>query len=163
MLLSVPTDFLPRLKAEEDVHVGTLPGTGIFYIPINTTVEPFTDIKVREATALAINQEEILTSLFGGVGSVANNFLIGSLLAANVDPALNISYNPDRSKTLLEEAGWTLGSGGVREKAGVPLQVSLWTQNGTEFKRVQPEVGAGPTQGGWHRRRHHGLRFRHHQ
>ena len=142
MLLSVPTDFLPRLKAEEDVHVGTLPGTGIFYLPINTSVAPFTDIKVREATALAINQEEILTNLFGGVGSAANNFLIGSLLAATVDPALNISYNPERSRMLLEQAGWTVGSGGDREKDGVPLQVKLWTQNGTEFKRVTEVVQA---------------------
>ena len=142
MLWSVPTDFLPRLKDEEDVFVGTLPGTGIFYIPINSTVEPFTDIKVREAAALAVNQDEILNSLFGGVGSTANNFLISSLLAAKVDPALNISFNPDRSKTLLEEAGWKIGSDGVREKAGVALQVKLWTQNGTEFKRVTEVVQA---------------------
>jgi peptide/nickel transport system substrate-binding protein len=36
------------------------------YMPINTSVAPFTDIKVREALALAVNQKEIMTSLFGG-------------------------------------------------------------------------------------------------
>ncbi len=142
MLLSVPTDFLPQLEAEKSITVGTLPGTGIFYIPINTTVAPFTDIKVREAAALAVNQKEILDNLFGGIGSEANNFLISSLLAADVDPKLNISYNPDRSNMLLEEAGWTMGADGVREKDGTKLQVALWTQNGTEFKRVTEVVQA---------------------
>ncbi|WP_119166472.1 ABC transporter substrate-binding protein [Algihabitans albus] len=142
MLLSVPTDFLPQLEAEETVEVGTLPGTGLFYIPMNTTVAPFTDIKVREATALSINQQEILDNLFGGVGSVANTFLIDSLLSAKVDPDLKISYDPDRSNELLDEAGWTLGSGGIREKDGEKLQVALWTQNGTEFKRVTEVVQA---------------------
>lgn len=142
MLLSVPTDFLPQLEAEDSITVGTLPGTGIFYIPINTTVAPFTDIKVREATALAVNQKEILDNLFGGIGAEANNFLISSLLAADVDPKLNISYNPERSNKLLDEAGWAMGTDGVREKDGTRLQVALWTQNGTEFKRVTEVVQA---------------------
>ncbi|WP_300072105.1 ABC transporter substrate-binding protein [uncultured Ruegeria sp.] len=142
MLYSVPTDFLPRLEAEDSVQVGTMPGTGLFYIPINTTVEPFTDINVREAAAFAINQKEILDNLYGGVGSVANTFLIDSLLSANVDPALKISYDPDRSNALLDEAGWMMGSDGVREMDGTKLQVALWTQNGTEFKRVTEVVQA---------------------
>lgn len=142
MLLSVPTDFLPQLESEKSITVGTLPGTGIFYIPINTTVAPFTDIKVREAAALSVNQKEILDNLFGGIGAEANNFLISSLLAADVDPKLNISYNPDRSNKLLDEAGWAMGSDGVREKDGTKLQVALWTQNGTEFKRVTEVVQA---------------------
>ncbi len=142
LLYSVPTDFLPRLEAAATVQVGTMPGTGLFYIPINTTVEPFTDIKVREAAAFAINQKEILDNLYGGVGSVANTFLIDSLLAANVDPALRISYDPDRSNAVLDDAGWVMGSDGVREKDGTRLQVALWTQNGTEFKRVTEVVQA---------------------
>ncbi|GAB5471144.1 MAG: hypothetical protein Kilf2KO_41740 [Rhodospirillales bacterium] len=142
LLLSVPTDFLPRLEEEASVKMGSLPGRGLFYIPINVTVEPFTDIKVREAAALAINQKEILDNLFGGVGQVADTFLISSLLAADIDPALKISYNPDRSKTLLDEAGWTLGDDGLRHKDGQTLEVALWTQNGTEFKRVTEVVQA---------------------
>ena len=142
MLMSVPTDFLPRLEAAENVTVGQLPGTGIFYMPINTSVTPFDDIKVREAAALAINQKEILENIFGGIGAEAHNFLIGSLLESKVDPALNISYNPDRANMLLDEAGWVMGSDGVRAKDGVALQVALWTQNGTEFKRVTEVIQA---------------------
>jgi len=142
MLLSVPTDFLPRLRAESNVGVGILPGTGIFYMPINTTVAPFTDMKVREGAAFAINQQEILDNLFGGIGSASDTFLIESLLAADVDPALKISYDPDRANAALDAAGWKMGPDGVRIKDGAPLTTALWTQNGTEFKRVTEVVQA---------------------
>jgi peptide/nickel transport system substrate-binding protein len=142
LLYSVPTDFLPRLESAESVQVGTMPGTGLFYVPINTTVEPFTDIAVREAVAFAIDQQEILDNLYGGVGAVANTFLIDSLLEADVDPALRISHDPDRAAAALEAAGWTMGDDGVRQKDGTPLQVALWTQNGTEFTRVTEVVQA---------------------
>lgn len=142
MLLSVATDFLPKIQAEKSLKAVVMPGTELFYMPINTSVEPFTDIKVREAAALAVNQKEIMTGLFGGLGAVANNFLISSLPESKVNPKLNISYNPERAKKLLDEAGWMAGAGGVRAKAGVPLTVKLWTQNGTQFKRVTEVVQA---------------------
>jgi peptide/nickel transport system substrate-binding protein len=142
MLMSVPTDFLPRLSTEKGTKVVTLPGTEVYYMPMNTSVEPFTDIKVREAAGLAINQKEILASLFGGVGAEANTFLIDGLAEAKVDPKFRISFNPERAKKLLDEAGWAMGADGVRAKAGTKLQVKLWTQSGTEFKRVVEVVQA---------------------
>jgi peptide/nickel transport system substrate-binding protein len=142
MLLSVPTDFLPRLQSEKGTKVITLAGTEVFYMPMNTSVAPFDDIKVREAVAFSINQQEILTNLFGGVGAVANNFLISSLMEAKVDPKFNISFDQSRSRKALDEAGWVMGANGIRAKGGMPLQVKLWTQNGTEFKRVTEVVQA---------------------
>lgn len=142
MLMSVPTDFLPKVQEEKSLKLVTIPGTEVMYMPINTSVEPFTDIKVREAVALAVNQKEIQTSLFGGLGLVANNFLVSSMQEANINTKLNISYNPERSKKLLDEAGWSVGAGGIRAKKGIPLTVKLWTQNGTQFKRVTEVVQA---------------------
>jgi peptide/nickel transport system substrate-binding protein len=142
MLLSVPTDFLTRIQDEKAMKLVMIPGTEVMYMPINTSVEPFTDIKVREAVALAVNQREIMTSLFGGRGAVANNFLISSMPESKINPKLNISFNADQSKKLLEDAGWKVGANGIRAKAGVPLTVKLWTQNGTQFRRVTEVVQA---------------------
>ena len=41
VLLGVPTDFLSIIKAEKAATVITMPGTGINYMPINTSVAPF--------------------------------------------------------------------------------------------------------------------------
>jgi peptide/nickel transport system substrate-binding protein len=142
MMLSVPNDFRTRLQDDKNTKVVTLAGTEVFYMPINTSVAPFDDIKVREAVALAVNQREIMTSLFGGTGAVANNFLINALQESKINPRFNISFNADRAKKLLDEAGWVMGAGGVRAKAGAPLNVKLWTQNATQFRRVTEVIQA---------------------
>ena len=142
LLLGVPTDFLEILKAESNVAVIQMPGTGINYMPINVTSAPFDDILVRQATGLAINQEAIVASIYNGVGAPAHNFLISSLPEAEVDPALNVNYDPERAKALLDEAGWVMGDGAVRMKDGVPLSVKLFTQNGTEFTSLTQVVQA---------------------
>ena len=142
ILLGVPTDFLQVLAAEPNVTVIQMPGTGISYMPINVTAPPFDDVRVREATGLAIDQEAIVASIYNGVGSPAHNFLISSLPEAEVDDLLNVRHDPERAAALLEEAGWTMGDGGVREKDGEPLAVDLFTQNGSEFTVLTQVVQA---------------------
>lgn len=142
LLLSVPTDFLQILKAESNVAIIQMPGTGINYMPINVTAPPFDDIRVRQATGLAVNQEAIVASIYNAVGAPAHNFLISSLPESQVDPSLNVNFDPDRAKALLDEAGWLMGDGAVRMKAGVPLTVKLFTQNGTEFTSLTQVVQA---------------------
>lgn len=142
LLVNVPTDFLPRIQADKAVKLVTFPGNELVYMPINTSVEPFTDRKVREATAFAVNQKEILASLYGGNGAVADTFLISSLKEAQVEPQFRIAYDPERSKRLFDEAGWKPGPDGIRVKDGKRLAVKLWTQNGTEFKRLVEIVQA---------------------
>ena len=141
-LLAVPTDFLGELKSEPKVAVLTLPGLDVAYMPINVTQAPFDDIKVREATAFAINQKEIVANIYGGIGAEANNFLISALPESQVDPKYNISYDPERSAKMFDEAGWKMGANGVREKDGQPLKVKLWTQSDSEFKRLTEAVQA---------------------
>lgn len=142
LLVNVPTDFLPRIQADKAVKLVTFPGNELVYMPINTSVEPFTDRKVREATVFAVNQKEILASLYGGNGAVADTFLISSLKEAQVEPKFRIAYDPERSKRLFDEAGWKPGPDGIRVKDGKRLAVKLWTQNGTEFKRLVEIVQA---------------------
>ena len=142
MLLSVPADFRETIAAEAAITMVTLPGRELFYMPMNTTVAPFDDIKVRHAAALAVNQEEILTNLYKGVGAIADTFLTDALLEGKVKDELRISYNPDAAKALLDEAGWMAAADGTRSKDGKPLTVKLWTQNGTEFRRITEVIQA---------------------
>ncbi len=142
LLLGVPTDFLSILKAEKNVGVITMAGTGISYMPINATSAPFDDIRVRQATALAVNQKSILENVYKGVGSEANHFLIDTLPAGDVKKELLVSFDSAKANGLLDEAGWAMGDGGVRMKDGVPLQVKLFTQNDSDLKRLTQVVQA---------------------
>jgi peptide/nickel transport system substrate-binding protein len=73
---------------------------------------------------------------------VAGNFLVSALPESRIDPKFNISFNAERSRRLLDEAGWAVGANGIRAKGGTPLTLKLWTQNGTQFKRVTEVIQA---------------------
>lgn len=141
-LLSLPTDFLGEIGADAKLAIIAIPGAEVYYMPINVTKPPFDDIRVRQWAALAINQDEILQSVFSGYGAVANNFLISSLPESKIDPAFNISFDPAKANALLDEAGWVMGADGVREKDGQKLAVALWTQNDSAFRRLTEVVQA---------------------
>jgi peptide/nickel transport system substrate-binding protein len=141
-LLSVPPDLTAEVQKEANLAILTLPGQDVWYMPINVTKAPFDDIRVREAAAKAINQEEILASVFGGVGAVADTFLISALPESHVSDGAKIKFDPDRSNALLDEAGWAMGPDGVRMKDGQPLKVTLWTQSDSIFRRLTEVVQA---------------------
>ena len=142
LLLGVPADLLSEVQKEANLAILTKPGMDVYYMPINVTKPPFDDIRVREAAAKAINQEEILASVFGGVGSIADTFLISALPESHVSDGAKIHYDPARSNALLDEAGWVMGPNGVREKDGQPLKVTLWTQSDSIFRRLTEVVQA---------------------
>lgn len=142
MLLGVPTDFLGELAKEPTITTLTLPGQEVVYMPFNVTKAPFDDIKVRQAAALAVNQQEILQNVYGGVGAVANQFLISALPESKVDPKYLISYDPAKAAAILDEDGWVMGADGVRAKDGKPLSIQLWTQSDSIFKRLTEVIQA---------------------
>ncbi|MCX8571954.1 MULTISPECIES: ABC transporter substrate-binding protein [Hyphomicrobiales] len=142
MLLDLPTDFLPQIRSEADIDMRDLPGYGITFVAINTQAAPFTDIRVRQATALAIDQAAILKSVYGGVGKEAHQLLVSTLQESKVDPAIEIRSDPARAAKLLDEAGWAPGADGIRSKDGKPLQVKLWARADTEYRRTAEIIQA---------------------
>lgn len=142
MLLDMPTDFLPQITSEASIDTRDLPGYGITFIAINTRAAPFTDVKVRQAVALAIDQGAILKSVYGGVGKEAHQLLVSSLPESKIEPSAEIRHDPARAAKLLDEAGWTMGENGIRDKDGKPLQVKLWARADTEYRRTAEIIQA---------------------
>jgi peptide/nickel transport system substrate-binding protein len=65
-----------------------------------------------------------------------------SILASN---QLNCSftpseYNPEKAKALLEEAGWKVGSDGIREKEGQRLSLKIMTEKGSDLRANTEEA-----------------------
>jgi peptide/nickel transport system substrate-binding protein len=92
-------------------------GLNIFYVGLNNTVEPFTDIRVRQAVSHAINKERIVDNFYPPGSSVADQFL-PSGIPGFTEGFEATPYDPDTARALIEEAaaenGWTL-----------PLEVTL--------------------------------------
>ena len=63
------------------------------------------DARVRQAMLCAIDRQQILEQLLKGHGEVVDGFL--SSISPYFDETITpVSYDPDRAKSLLEEAGW---------------------------------------------------------
>lgn len=63
------------------------------------------DVKVRQAMLYAIDRQQILEKLLNGHGEIVDGFL--SSASPFYDDSLTpVSYDPEKAKALLEEAGW---------------------------------------------------------
>jgi peptide/nickel transport system substrate-binding protein len=83
------------------------------------------DVLVRQALAYAIDREKIAKDLLLGKTKP------GATLWDNmpyVDPSLKpYPFDQAKAKSLLDKAGWVMGSDGVREKDGVKLELRYGT------------------------------------
>jgi peptide/nickel transport system substrate-binding protein len=99
--------------------------------PIDQGKHPlFGDPLVRQAVAHALNVDEMIQGAVFGQGARMNAYSVPASWAYPDDLPF-IEYNPDLSRQLLEEAGWVDSDGdGVREKDGVRLAFTLYTNEG---------------------------------
>ncbi|MBU0683637.1 MAG: peptide-binding protein [Candidatus Omnitrophica bacterium] len=104
------------------------------YIGYNQQDPFFKDKKVRQALSLAINKREIIDAVLLGLGEPCT----GPFLPGTPYYDFTVSgyeYNPEKAKTLLNEAGWKdSDKDGVLEKNGVKFCVRIATNQGTQVR-----------------------------
>ena len=95
------------------------------FIGFNTQKAPFNDAAVRKAVAYGIDKNTISDSVFSGLETPSEQLLDPSLPYCNIQTT-TYSYNGDKAKELLNNAGWVDNDGdGIREKDGAKLSVTL--------------------------------------
>ena len=100
------------------------------YVDFNCTKPGLDDVAVRRAISCAINKQGLVDQLFNGLPTPCDQPWMPS------DPfhvegfTTQWSYDVDRAKQLLEEAGYVEGADGVREKDGVKLQFIIGSATG---------------------------------
>jgi ABC-type transport system substrate-binding protein len=100
---------VPALKQEPHMRVFTGLSTSVRGLNINLTIEPFTNLQVRQAIAYAIDRDAVVRALTGGLGKPAYQIFTEDSPA--YDPALEgtYKYDPAKSKQLLSAAGFPDG------------------------------------------------------
>ncbi|MCL2400290.1 MAG: ABC transporter substrate-binding protein [Defluviitaleaceae bacterium] len=73
------------------------------YIGFNTQMAPFDDPLVRQALNYAVDNMAIINVVLGGVGAPAQGFINDIIWGWH--PTESFSFNPDRARELLAEAG----------------------------------------------------------
>ena len=86
----------------------------------------FSDLRVRQAVALAIDRESIANQLYGPAGVATSNLLVAPPNFAS--PNTRFVFDLEKAAALLDEAGWIDSDGDqIRDKDGLNLQVVFQT------------------------------------
>ena len=92
-------------------------------INLPVTGNPVTsDVSVRRAINMGIDRQEMIDNVLNGYGTPAYS-VCDKMPWYN--PASQVAYDPEGAARLLEDAGWTLGADGVREKDGIKAELNI--------------------------------------
>ncbi len=104
---SIPVNLIGQLQDYEDFHAA--PFLGNYFLRFNVTNKPFDDPRVRLAFSLAVDREKIVKKITR-LGEVPADSLTPPG-TAGYQPPDGPSYDPERAKALLAEAGFPGGTG----------------------------------------------------
>ena len=159
----IPVDLIPRVRGSRNAEIASVATSGSLVLTFDTRKPPFNDPRVRLAIDLAIDKSLINQAILAGTGEL----LQGQLLTKNTfgwNPNIKArSFDPDRAKKLLAEAGYPNGLstaitnrsgryvsdvevgnaiGGFLDKIGVKTQVNV--VEGGVYSRMATAMDMGP-------------------
>jgi peptide/nickel transport system substrate-binding protein len=102
---TVPPQNIESLAAEAGITVGRVPGGDYHYFALNQNREPFDDVRVRRALAMAINRDEIAEAAQFGAATANQTAIPSSNEAWYFDYAPYRSADIAGARALLQQAG----------------------------------------------------------
>jgi peptide/nickel transport system substrate-binding protein len=105
LITDAPPDYMDKTPA--GISIASVPGTRAFYMGLNVNMEPFDDVRVRQALNYAVDVPGIIDSILNGLARKIDNPLLPEAFGYAATPVY--SYDPDKAKSLLAEAGYPDG------------------------------------------------------
>ncbi|MFN2341273.1 MAG: glutathione ABC transporter substrate-binding protein [Halanaerobium sp.] len=106
-IMNVPARDVPRLEENEELKVETVESLRTLYIGLHNQREPFDDVRVRKAVNYAVDSEAIVENILSGAGRASDAPISPNVYGYSEQELY--SYNPERAKELLAEAGYEDG------------------------------------------------------
>jgi peptide/nickel transport system substrate-binding protein len=128
---------IQTIKSDSRYTVFNVASTGMpWNIMVNAQKAPTNDPLVRQALEFATDQATIVKTLYFGLYTAADS--IYTPLTPGYDPATQAiyKYDPTKAGQLLDQAGWTKGSDGMRQKNGQPLKLNFINIAGFGFDGI---------------------------
>ncbi|AOY60676.1 ABC transporter substrate-binding protein [Desulfococcus multivorans] len=128
----IPSDKYEMIKSSADYakryNLVSKPLLNLVYVGINVTIPPLDNIKVRQAISYAVDTDTIVKEITKRGSIRAKGILPPGLAGFNPD-FVGYTYNLDKAKQLLEEAGFPNGK-------GIP-PLELWTFSKSESVQLE--------------------------
>lgn len=106
---TIPVIKIPEYRREHPRLLHIAPYSAVYYYSINVNRAPFTDVRVRQALAMAINREELVRDVTRAGEKPALNFVPDGVNGYVCHT--HIKYDPAEARRLLAEAGYPGGHG----------------------------------------------------
>lgn len=91
------------------------------------------DVRVRRAINIGIDREEMIENVLNGYGTAA--YSICDKMPWYNETA-EVSFDLEGAAALLDEAGWTAGSDGIRQKDGVRAELNILYASGDSVRQA---------------------------
>jgi peptide/nickel transport system substrate-binding protein len=111
-----------------------------------STKHPFlSDLNVRKALAMAVDRKSMAEQLYGPAGAATCNIVTSppDVVSKNTDTMDVCKYDINAANQLLDQAGWTKGSDGIRAKNGVRMHIVYQTTVNSLRQKEQDIVKQG--------------------
>lgn len=132
----VPPKDVVALKSDQNMalYQSQVPGM-VTLLFLNTRKAPTDSLQFRQGLNYAVNKEVLVQSMFSGLNQPAYTLLASNTLGYNKATEM-YQHDAEKARSLLDQAGWRVGSGGIREKDGQKAELIL---NTLAFNRY-PEI-----------------------
>jgi len=113
---------LIKLQGDRGVAIDSVASSSMIWVELNTNIAPFGDRRVRQAMNFAFPREQVLKTVFQGLGSPLNGCM-PNIYPGFTDKFWKYRYDPDVARTLLKDAGLPQGfKTSLAYNAGDPVQ-----------------------------------------
>ena len=117
-------DAISQYVDSDKFEVALSNPTSTRHIVLNTTNEILSDTAVRQALQHATNRTAISEGIFYGLEQPADTLYAATIPYCDVE-LTPYEYSTETASSMLDEAGWIMGSSGIREKGGKKLELDL--------------------------------------
>lgn len=140
-------DAFQRATRVENAQVRKAGGPNFRHFTFNSKAGLLQDLTIRQAVVYGLDRQSIAASDLAGIDwpvQPLNNHVFLQGQAGFVDTAsvTGLDYNPEKARTILDEAGWVVGDDGIREKDSQKLVLSftqLATVKASENEALQAQ------------------------
>lgn len=106
---------------------------------LNQTKPIFADIRVRQALMMATDKKPILDKVYYGLNKESLSYIPPH--DAYFNPSLKpLDFDVKKANQLLDQAGWSMGSDGVRVKDGTRLSFDISTTSGNKEREQTEQI-----------------------
>jgi peptide/nickel transport system substrate-binding protein len=105
---------IATIEGDSSLQIIDRPAFNVAYVGFNIALPPTDNLKVRQAVAYGLDRQAVVDNFYSGRAEVAKEFMPPEVVGY-ADDVKEYPYDPEKAKSLLQEAGLTL-----------PVKIDFW-------------------------------------